>query len=126
MKLEGETPLDEDHPAVEAIWKWIEAEYAAGQGDAISDEEMLTLVMTHLKLGVKTDLITYFVMEGQGAYHAMVHVSVGNALSWNSTTTDRRDVDGHTVRLWHGTTEHRAMKIVKEGFNGNFARTKNS
>lgn len=49
LELTGEEAVSEDHPAVEAIFKWVEAEYARGRDDPISDEEMLIQVMTHLK-----------------------------------------------------------------------------
>lgn len=49
LELEGMTPVGEDNPAVEAIHRWVEAEYAAGRDDPIADEEMLMQIITHLK-----------------------------------------------------------------------------
>jgi hypothetical protein len=49
LEIEGKAVVNEDHPAVEAIFKWIEAQYAAGRENPISDEEMLMQVMTHLQ-----------------------------------------------------------------------------
>jgi hypothetical protein len=49
LELTGEEALSEDHPAVEAIFKWVETKYAQGRDEPISDEEMLLQVMTHLK-----------------------------------------------------------------------------
>jgi len=49
LELKGETALSEDHPSVEAIFKWVEAEYAQGRDEPISNGEMLTQMMTHLK-----------------------------------------------------------------------------
>jgi hypothetical protein len=49
LELTGEEALSEDQPAVEAIFKWVETEYAQGRDEPISDEEMLLQVMTHLK-----------------------------------------------------------------------------
>ena len=44
----GQTPMDEDHPAIEEIYRWVEAQYAGVREDAISDEEMLAQVKIHL------------------------------------------------------------------------------
>ena len=49
LELNGEEPINEEYPAVEAIFKWVEAEYAAGRDEPISNEEMMAQVMTHLK-----------------------------------------------------------------------------
>ena len=49
LELTGEEPVSEEHPAVEAIFKWVETEYAQGRDEPISDEEILMQVMTHLK-----------------------------------------------------------------------------
>ncbi|MCZ6678782.1 MAG: hypothetical protein O7E52_16230 [Candidatus Poribacteria bacterium] len=40
LKLKGGESINEDHPAVEAIVKWVEAQYAAGRDAPISNEEM--------------------------------------------------------------------------------------
>jgi len=48
LELMGKAVI-EDHPAVEAIFNWVEAEYAAGREEPISDEEMLKQVITNLK-----------------------------------------------------------------------------
>ena len=45
----GQTSVDEDHPAIEEIHRWVEAQYAADREEPISDEEMLAQVRTHLK-----------------------------------------------------------------------------
>lgn len=44
LELVGEAPVGENHPAVDAIFAWVEAQYAAGREDAISDGEMLVKV----------------------------------------------------------------------------------
>ena len=44
----GQTPIDQDHPAIEKIHQWVEAQYAAGREEAISEEEMLAQVKIHL------------------------------------------------------------------------------
>jgi len=49
LELKGGESIKEDHPAVEAIFKWVEGEYAAGREGPISNEEILAQVMTHLK-----------------------------------------------------------------------------
>ena len=49
LELTGEKPVSDEHPAVEAIFKWVETEYAQGRDEPISDDEMLMQVMTHLK-----------------------------------------------------------------------------
>ena len=48
--LEGEarTPIDENHPAIEKIYRWVEAQYVGDREEAISEEEMLVQVKTHL------------------------------------------------------------------------------
>ena len=48
LEKTGQTPVDEDHPAIEAIHQWIEAQYAGGREEAIAEEEMLAQVKTHL------------------------------------------------------------------------------
>jgi excisionase family DNA binding protein len=50
LELKGETPLSEDHPALEAILEWIETQYAAGRDEPISDEEMSCQVRKFLGL----------------------------------------------------------------------------
>ena len=49
LELVGEVPVDEAHPAVDAIHLWVEAEYATGRDEPISDDEMLVQIVTHLK-----------------------------------------------------------------------------
>jgi len=50
LKLKGEDAVSEEHPAVEAIHKWVETQYAEGRDEPIFDEEMLLQVMKHLPL----------------------------------------------------------------------------
>ena len=49
----GQTPVDEDHPAIEEIHRWVDAQYAAGREEPISEEEMLAQVRTHLNTNYK-------------------------------------------------------------------------
>ena len=49
LELENKEPINEDHPAVEAVFKWIETQYTANGEEVISDEEMLIQVTTHLE-----------------------------------------------------------------------------
>ena len=49
LEQKGQTPVDEDHPAIEEIHRWVEAQYAGDREEAISEEEMLAQVRTHLK-----------------------------------------------------------------------------
>ena len=49
LEGEGQTTIDENHPAIEKIYQWIGAQYAGDREDAISEEEMLTQVRTHLR-----------------------------------------------------------------------------
>ena len=49
LELENKEPINEDHPAVEAVFKWIETQYTADGEEAISDEEMLIQVTIHLE-----------------------------------------------------------------------------
>ena len=44
----GQTPIDEDHPAIEEIHRWVEAQYAGDREEAISEEEMLAQVKIYL------------------------------------------------------------------------------
>ena len=48
LELVGEVPVDEAHPAVDAIFAWVEAQYAAGRANVISDGEMLMQVELQL------------------------------------------------------------------------------
>ena len=48
LEQTGQTPVDEDHPAIEAIHRWVEAQYAEDREEAISEGEMLAQVKTHL------------------------------------------------------------------------------
>ena len=48
LEGEGQTPVDENHPAIEEIHRWAEAQYAGNREEAISEEEMLTQVKIHL------------------------------------------------------------------------------
>jgi len=50
LKMKGEQAVSEDHPAIEAIEEWVEAQYATGRDASISDEEMLSQVMKHFTL----------------------------------------------------------------------------
>ena len=49
LKGVGQTSVHEDHPAIEEIYRWVETQYTGDREDAISDEEMLAQVRTHLK-----------------------------------------------------------------------------
>ena len=49
LAMKGRSTIDEAHPAVEAIFRWVESEYAAGRAEEISNAEMLTQATTHLK-----------------------------------------------------------------------------
>ena len=49
LELENKEPINEDHPAVEAVFKWIETQYMADGEEAISDEEVLIQVRIHLE-----------------------------------------------------------------------------
>ena len=44
LEQTGQTSVDENHPAIEEIHRWVEAQYAEGRESPISDEEMLTQV----------------------------------------------------------------------------------
>ena len=48
--LEGvsQTLVDEDHPAIAEIHRWMEAQYVGAREEAISEEEMLAQVKIHL------------------------------------------------------------------------------
>ncbi len=48
LEGEGQTPIGETHPAVEKIYRWVEVQYAGDREEAISEEEMLAQVKTHL------------------------------------------------------------------------------
>ena len=48
LERKGKTPVDEDLPAIETIYRWVEAQYAGDREEAISEEEMLAQVKTHL------------------------------------------------------------------------------
>ena len=48
LEGEGQTVIDESHPAIEKIYQWIEAQYTGDREDAISEEEMLVQVKIHL------------------------------------------------------------------------------
>ena len=49
LELENKEPINEDHPAVEAVFKWTEMQYTTNGEEAISDEEMLIQVTIHLE-----------------------------------------------------------------------------
>ena len=44
----GQTAVDETHPAIEEIHRWVEAQYVGAREEAISEEEMLAQVKMHL------------------------------------------------------------------------------
>ena len=48
LKLEGDSAVNDEHPAVTTIHEWIKAQYADGRDAPISDEEMLYQVVIHL------------------------------------------------------------------------------
>ncbi len=48
LEGEGQTVIDENHPAIEQIHQWMEGQYAGGREEAISEEEMLAQVKIHL------------------------------------------------------------------------------
>lgn len=48
LEKTDQTPVDENHPAIEAIHQWVEARYAGNREGAISEEEMLAQVKIHL------------------------------------------------------------------------------
>ena len=45
LSLENEETIRKDHPAADAIFKWVKAQYVTGRTARISDGEMLSLVM---------------------------------------------------------------------------------
>ena len=49
--LEGvsQTSVDENHPAIEEIHRWVEGQYATDREEPITEGEMLAQVRTHLK-----------------------------------------------------------------------------
>ena len=53
LEREGQMFVDEDHPAIEEIHQWVEAQYTAGREEAISEEEMLVQVRIHLNTNYK-------------------------------------------------------------------------
>lgn len=50
LEQEGKELVSEDHPAVDAIWQWVETQYVDGRDDPISDAEMLVQVTQVLNL----------------------------------------------------------------------------
>ncbi len=48
LTLQDEAPVSEDQPAVDAIHRWVETEYANGREESISEEEMVIQGMTRL------------------------------------------------------------------------------
>jgi len=50
LELEGKLAMSEDYPAVDAVWRWVEAQYNAGRDDPISDMEMLIQVAKAMAL----------------------------------------------------------------------------
>ena len=48
LEGKGQTALDENHPAIEEIHRWMEVQYAGDRQEEISEEEMLVQVKTHL------------------------------------------------------------------------------
>ncbi|MCH8292414.1 hypothetical protein IH992_15085 [Candidatus Poribacteria bacterium] len=50
LEQEGKGLVSEDHPAVDAIWQWVETQYVDGRDDPISDAEMLVQVTQVLNL----------------------------------------------------------------------------
>jgi len=44
LELEGKPTVSEDYPAVDEVWRWVEAQYTEGRDDPISDMEMLIQV----------------------------------------------------------------------------------
>ncbi len=48
----GQTSVDENHPAIEEIHRWVEAQYAVSREYPISDEEMLAQVKIHLNVEI--------------------------------------------------------------------------
>ena len=48
LEGEGQTSIDETHPAIEEIYRWVEAQYAGDREEPIPEEEMLAQVKTHL------------------------------------------------------------------------------
>jgi len=49
LKLKDKEPVSENHPAVEATHKWVEAQYVQGRDEPIADEEMFLHVVKHFK-----------------------------------------------------------------------------
>lgn len=49
LKGLGQTLVNEDHPAIEKIHRWVEAQYAGDREEEISEAEMLTQVTMYLR-----------------------------------------------------------------------------
>jgi hypothetical protein len=48
LEGEGQTSVDESHPAIEEIHQWVETQYVGDRVEPISEEEMLVQVKIHL------------------------------------------------------------------------------
>jgi len=118
LYLINEKSVDENHPVVEEIFKWVETQYASGRETPISDEEMLvqmskiSIQQAAKHFGVGTQVIQRWISDGRikaksvrGHLVVPIHVK-------NIQNKRYRNI----VTLWHGTTEDRAKAIMEEGF----------
>jgi len=56
-------------------------------------------------------------MESQQTL-SVLHTPVSNALAWKVESMSREQRDKNIIRLWHGTTEHRAKRIIEDYHKG--------
>lgn len=118
LKLIYENAVSEDHPVVDALFKWVETQYVAGREESISEEEMFTQ-MSRLSIqraakhfAVGTQVIHRWIEAGR-----LKAISVRGHLLLPLQVQDIHNKRyRNTVALWHGTTEDRAQTITAEGF----------
>jgi len=123
MKLMNETAVQEDHPMIESLSKWVEAQYVNGRNDPITEEEMLKQMSA-----VSINQASKYFGVGTQAIERMIEkkrIEVKLLQDWPIVSLhlqNSRSKSKNAIKLWHGTTEGLAKDITKYGFKRSEAR----
>ena len=123
LKLIAEKELSENHPAVEALFTWVNVQYSAGREEPISDEEMLiqmskvSMKLAARHFGIGPQVIDRWISNGRLKAKSLRGYWILPFRSQRVNIKKSRNV----VNLWHGTTRSRAESIIRQGFRADKA-----
>ena len=123
MNLISEEAVQEDHPMIESLVKWVEAQYVNGRNDPITEEEMIRQMSA-----VSINQASKYFGVGTHAIESWIdkhRIEVKLLWDWPIVSLhlqNSRSKSKNAIKLWHGTTAGLAKDIVKRGFKRSEAR----